>query len=75
MAKKEAPAAAAAAPAAATSKGFCLAEGCKKATERAEFCATHFSWYKQGLITKTGTKAKDYEKKLRFYTPQADKAI
>ena len=67
MAKKETPAAAAA-PAATASSGFCLAEGCKKSTARAEFCDTHFQWYKQGLITKKGTKAKDYEKKLRYYS-------
>jgi hypothetical protein len=67
MAKKEAPAAAASSTSAAGS-GFCLAEGCKKSTARAEFCDTHFQWYKQGLITKKGAKAKDYEKKLRFYT-------
>ncbi|MGE3974384.1 MAG: hypothetical protein AB7F59_07665 [Bdellovibrionales bacterium] len=75
MAKKEAPANAAAGATSSGSTGFCLADGCKKNTERAEFCGVHFDWYKQGLITKRGAKAKDYEKKLRFYSGPADKAI
>jgi hypothetical protein len=48
----------------ATKSGFCIAEGCKKSTELAEFCGQHFLWFKLGLITKHGAKAKDFEKKL-----------
>ena len=59
-ADKNAPAAA---PAANRGVG-CLAEGCGKNAARAEFCEEHFQWFKLGLITKRGTRAKDFDKKF-----------
>ncbi|HEX4925522.1 MAG TPA: hypothetical protein VFV50_15620 [Bdellovibrionales bacterium] len=44
--------------------GGCLAEGCSKNAERAEFCTEHFRWFKLGLITRTGARAKDFDKKF-----------
>ena len=55
-----------------TGSGFCLADGCKKSTELADFCGTHFLWFKLGLITKRGAKAKDFEKKLSQLNRNAD---
>lgn len=57
----------------ASSTGFCITEGCKKSAERAEFCTEHFSWFKIGLITKRGAKAKDFEKKMGQIGRTADK--
>ena len=59
----------------ATASGFCIADGCKKSTEIAEFCNQHFVWFKLGLITKRGTRAKDFEKKLNQVNRGADKSV
>jgi hypothetical protein len=45
----------------------CCGEGCKKKSERAGFCAEHFDWFKAGLITKSGAKALDFDKKYYHY--------
>jgi hypothetical protein len=55
--------------------GYCIADGCKKSTELAEFCGSHFVWFKLGLITKKGAKAKDFEKKLSQLNRSADKTL
>lgn len=64
-----------ASPGPSTSSGFCIADGCKKSTELAEFCGQHFVWFKLGLITKKGSKAKDFEKKLSQLNRSADKTL
>ncbi len=46
----------------------CLCEGCKRTPSRAGFCDEHFDWFKAGLITKAGHKAKDFDKKYRSFT-------
>ncbi len=61
--------------AAMSASGFCIADGCKKSTELAEFCNQHFIWFKLGLITKKGTKAKDFEKKLSQLNRAPDKTL
>jgi hypothetical protein len=43
----------------------CTAEACKSKPERAGFCKTHFVWFKEGLITVAGSKAKDFDKKYQ----------
>lgn len=43
--------------------GGCLADTCKKKSEKAGFCMEHFDWFKEGLITKEGRKPSDFEKK------------
>ncbi|UYL08110.1 hypothetical protein B9G69_013750 [Bdellovibrio sp. SKB1291214] len=50
----------------------CCGEGCKKKAEKASFCAEHFMWFKEGLITKEGAKAADFDKK--YYQFVARKA-
>lgn len=48
-------------------KTGCLAEGCKNHDVRALFCEEHFRQFKFGLITKTGQKVSDYERKYEHY--------
>jgi hypothetical protein len=45
----------------------CPVEGCSKKVERAEFCPTHFEWFKEGLINRQGIKPKDFDKKFQNY--------
>ncbi|MBK9294028.1 MAG: hypothetical protein IPM57_06220 [Oligoflexia bacterium] len=45
----------------------CKAEGCSKKSERAEFCNEHFTWFKEGLVTKEGKKPLDFERKLYYF--------
>jgi hypothetical protein len=45
----------------------CLEEDCKKSPARAGFCDMHYEWFKFGLITIDGYKAKDYDKKYQIY--------
>lgn len=49
----------------------CVAESCKKKSERAEFCNEHFLWFKAGLIKKDGTYPKDFDKKYVQYIRRA----
>lgn len=46
----------------------CMAEDCKHKPSKAGFCAEHFDWFKAGLITKSGMKAMDFDKKHYHYT-------
>lgn len=41
----------------------CTAESCKAKPERAGFCSEHYMWFKEGLLTLEGQKAKDFDKK------------
>lgn len=45
----------------------CNAEGCKSNPVRAGFCDEHYTWFKEGLITLEGYKAKDFDKKYHAY--------
>lgn len=45
----------------------CRAEDCKKKPDRAGFCGEHFMWFKWGLITAEGVKARDFDKKYQGY--------
>ncbi len=49
----------------------CCTEGCSKRDTRASFCEEHFMWYKEGLITGEGHKAKDFDKKLQQFKARA----
>lgn len=41
----------------------CCAENCKHKPDRAGFCTEHYGWFKEGLLTLEGFKAKDFDKK------------
>ncbi len=45
----------------------CSSEGCKAKPSRAGFCNEHYVWFKEGLITIDGYKAKDFEKKYQQF--------
>jgi hypothetical protein len=45
----------------------CTAEGCKAKPDKAGFCGEHFMWFKEGLITLQGQKAKDFDKKFHAW--------
>jgi hypothetical protein len=42
----------------------CTAEMCKAKPDRAGFCNEHYAWFKEGLLTLDGYKAKDFDKKF-----------
>lgn len=45
----------------------CVAEGCKKKPDRANFCTEHYEWFKEGLLTLEGYQAKDFDKKYHLF--------
>lgn len=45
----------------------CREEECKKKPERAGFCSEHYDWFKWGLITMEGYKARDFDKKYQGF--------
>lgn len=45
----------------------CTAEHCKAKPDRAGFCSEHYTWFKEGLLTLEGYKAKDFDKKYHDY--------
>lgn len=51
----------------------CTAEGCKHKPERAGFCSEHYIWFKEGLITMDGYKAKDFDKKYHNFMNRSKK--
>lgn len=45
----------------------CTAENCKAKPDRAGFCGEHYGWFKEGLLTLEGYKAKDFDKKYHAF--------
>lgn len=52
----------------------CKGEGCSKKDTRFGFCQEHFSWFKEGLITKEGVKVLDFDKKMQALQRRTAKA-
>ena len=52
----------------------CAADDCKKKPEKAQFCSEHFVWFKEGLLTADGQKAKDFDKKYHAWMRRSQKA-
>lgn len=52
----------------------CASEECKKRPERAGFCSEHYTWFKEGLITMDGYKARDFDKKYHDWMRRSAKA-
>ncbi len=46
----------------------CKSEGCKKKSEKMDFCSEHYDWFKWGLLTREGKKPIDFDKKYQAYT-------
>ncbi len=55
------------APQGAVGEHQCKSEDCKKKPDRAGFCNEHFAWFKWGLVTASGSKARDFDKKFQGY--------
>ena len=51
----------------------CLATGCNEKPKRLNFCKEHFQWFKEGLVTRAGTKAKDFDKKYQIFLKRQKK--
>jgi len=43
----------------------CCVEKCGKKIERMNFCGEHYTWFKEGLVSKTGQKPSDFDKKYQ----------
>jgi hypothetical protein len=52
----------------------CAAEDCKKKPSRAGFCEEHYEWFKEGLLTMEGYKAKDFDKKYHSWLRRKQQA-
>jgi len=52
----------------------CHGEECKKNPERAGFCGEHYVWFKEGLMTVDGYRAKDFDKKYHAWLRRTQKA-
>ena len=52
----------------------CPMEKCGKRSTRAQFCDEHFAWFKEGLISKSGEKPKDFDKKFQAYSARTKRA-
>jgi hypothetical protein len=52
----------------------CVSEGCKANPERANFCNEHYTWFKEGLITMDGYRAKDFDKKYHDWLRRSKNA-
>ena len=49
----------------------CKSEECKRKPAKAGFCDEHFTWFKEGLITADGSRAKDFDKKYHHWLRRA----
>ncbi len=56
------------------SLGRCTTQGCSKKPELMNFCKEHYDWFKFGLITKTGERPSDFDKKYIAYQKRQKKA-
>ena len=45
----------------------CCVEKCTKKSDRMNFCAEHFGWFKEGLVNKKGQKPTDFDKKYQAF--------
>lgn len=53
----------------------CMEEECKARPQKAGFCNEHYAWFKYGLITKDGSRAKDFDKKMMAYKRTHEKKV
>jgi hypothetical protein len=45
----------------------CKAEKCSKKEEKMGFCKEHFTWFKEGLISRDGKRPSDFDKKYQAF--------
>lgn len=51
----------------------CKADGCKKKSEKLDFCSEHYDWFKWGLISREGKRPIDFDKKYDSYMKHTQK--
>jgi len=51
----------------------CISEECKRKPDRAGFCEEHYVWFKEGLMTIDGYRAKDFDKKYHDWLRRSKK--
>lgn len=52
----------------------CCAEKCGKKADKMNFCPEHFTWFKEGLLTKQGERPPDFDKKYQAYLRRTKKS-
>ncbi len=52
----------------------CISEDCKRSPDRAGFCEEHYVWFKEGLITASGKRAKDFDKQYHAWMRRTAKS-
>lgn len=45
----------------------CCVDKCGKKIDRMNFCTEHYTWFKEGLVTKAGQRPSDFDKKYQAY--------
>ncbi len=45
----------------------CVAESCSQKSTRMSFCDEHFTWFKEGLVSRDGTRPSDFDKKYQAF--------
>jgi hypothetical protein len=52
----------------------CCVSKCGKKSDRMNFCAEHYTWFKEGLVNKKGERPPDFDKKYQAYMLRTKKA-
>lgn len=52
----------------------CSVEKCGNKTHKMTFCAEHFMWFKEGLISRQGQRPSDFDKKYQAFMTRTKKA-
>lgn len=45
----------------------CPVDGCAKTGVRINFCQEHFTWFKEGLVTRKGERPTDFDRKYQGF--------
>jgi len=45
----------------------CRVEKCTKKADKLSFCPEHYMWFKEGLVSKTGARPTDFDKKYQAF--------
>ena len=58
----------------AMANAVCCVEKCGKKADKMNFCPEHYMWFKEGLISRTGLRPSDFDKKYQAYMMRQKKA-
>jgi hypothetical protein len=59
---------------AAIGSAACCVEKCTKKVDKLNFCTEHYTWFKEGLVSKKGQRPTDFDKKYQAYLLRTKKA-